>query len=74
MCMFPFKYGDEEYTECTSVDHGQPWCSHTADYDEDGLWGNCILGKCGDEEYTECTSVDHGSPGACTPLTGETAF
>ena len=24
-CVFPFTHGGEQYTACTSVDHGQPW-------------------------------------------------
>ena len=44
-CMFPFLFGGQEYSECTTAGHGQPWCSLTEDYDKDGLWGNCILGK-----------------------------
>ena len=44
-CKFPFLFEKQEYNECTSDGHGQPWCSHTDDYDKDGLWGNCILGK-----------------------------
>ena len=44
-CKLPFVFGGKEYSECTSNGHGQPWCSHTEDYDKDGLWGNCILGE-----------------------------
>lgn len=36
-CKFPFEYAGEQYTACTSVDNGQPWC-YTA---VAGQWGNC---------------------------------
>ncbi len=40
-CWFPFLYNGVQYDSCTDVDHGQEWCSVTANYDKDGLWGNC---------------------------------
>ena len=38
-CVFPFTYNGNQYTECTTVDNGQPWCSTDAVFK--GSWGNC---------------------------------
>ncbi|XP_015279236.1 PREDICTED: macrophage mannose receptor 1-like [Gekko japonicus] len=42
-CVFPFKYKNEWYVECTTIDSEnlQPWCGTTADVDKDSLTGYC---------------------------------
>ena len=40
-CEFPFVFNGQTYYECTSDGWNQPWCSLTANYDQDGQWGNC---------------------------------
>ncbi|KAL8165112.1 UNVERIFIED_CONTAM: hypothetical protein K2H54_029358, partial [Gekko kuhli] len=44
-CVFPFKYKNEWYVECTTIDSEnlQPWCGTTADVDKDSLTGYCPL-------------------------------
>ena len=43
-CVFPFKYKDVTYNNCTSVDVFQPWCA--TDYDQSSeeilAWGLCL--------------------------------
>ncbi|XP_077159614.1 macrophage mannose receptor 1-like [Paroedura picta] len=50
-CVFPFKYKNESYVECTTVnsENLQPWCGTTADVDEDSLTGYCPVK--GDNEH-----------------------
>ncbi|XP_066483946.1 macrophage mannose receptor 1 [Tiliqua scincoides] len=42
-CVFPFKYMNKWYSECTREgdEHGRLWCGTTADVDEDSLTGYC---------------------------------
>lgn len=46
-CVFPFKYKNKMYYECTSIDfiQGKTWCATTSDYDKDQLWGQCMSEK-----------------------------
>ena len=43
-CIFPFNFQGDTYSECTSVEHVQPWCAtevySSGNYVE-GKWGNC---------------------------------
>ena len=44
LCVFPFHYDGTTYSECTSVDHDQPWCSVEVDSNGNHVgekWGNC---------------------------------
>ena len=40
-CQFPYRYKGRAYYECTRRDNRKLWCSTTADYDNDLLWGVC---------------------------------
>lgn len=44
-CVFPFKYKDKQYNECTDAGRsdGLLWCATTADFDADKLYGFCPL-------------------------------
>uniref|UniRef100_G1PD26 Macrophage mannose receptor 1 n=1 Tax=Myotis lucifugus TaxID=59463 RepID=G1PD26_MYOLU len=44
-CVFPFKFKDKWYADCTKngSSKGWYWCSTTADYDTDKLFGYCPL-------------------------------
>ncbi|XP_017584697.1 PREDICTED: macrophage mannose receptor 1 isoform X1 [Corvus brachyrhynchos] len=44
-CVFPFKYKDKQYNECTDAGRsdGWLWCATTADFDADKLYGFCPL-------------------------------
>ncbi|XP_067049774.1 uncharacterized protein [Acropora muricata] len=41
-CVFPFSYHGVNYFTCTYQDHSSPWCAVTSDFDQDGVWGECI--------------------------------
>uniref|UniRef100_A0A8C1XSQ9 Insulin-like growth factor 2 receptor n=1 Tax=Cyprinus carpio TaxID=7962 RepID=A0A8C1XSQ9_CYPCA len=47
VCIFPFKYLGEFYSECTTQGKtdGRKWCATTSDYDKDQKWGFCSGGK-----------------------------
>jgi len=43
-CVFPFRYQGNTYTECTTVQEDQPWCStwtDSSDQHMSGHWGFC---------------------------------
>lgn len=42
-CHFPFQFEGKTYSSCTTVGRkdGLPWCSTTADYDQDKKYGFC---------------------------------
>ncbi|XP_077592286.1 macrophage mannose receptor 1 [Stigmatopora nigra] len=42
-CMFPFKFGEQWYSECTKAGRsdGQMWCATVADYNNEKKWGFC---------------------------------
>lgn len=44
-CVFPFKYEDKQYNECTDAGRsdGLLWCATTADFDADKVYGFCPL-------------------------------
>ena len=44
-CVFPFRYNGKTYNSCTVENSDNYYCSHSADYDEDGDWGDCDLGS-----------------------------
>jgi hypothetical protein len=50
-CVFPFKYKDQTYYDCTTEDFGTTnWCSVKVDREDKfitGKWGVCSLKKCG---------------------------
>ncbi|CAK8685878.1 unnamed protein product [Clavelina lepadiformis] len=78
-CYFPFSYNGRTYTACTTRDsdeiQGKPWCSMTANYDDDQRWGICDTCKdmaCTGEgkrctfpfiyngiSYNKCTTIDN---------------
>ena len=42
-CIFPFKYKDKRYNECTKDGHSKFWCSTKVDENgnHEKKWGNC---------------------------------
>uniref|UniRef100_A0A8C9T8W3 Fibronectin type-II domain-containing protein n=1 Tax=Scleropages formosus TaxID=113540 RepID=A0A8C9T8W3_SCLFO len=72
-CVFPFTVGGKTYNRCTT-DYwlpGIPWCSTTANYDQDKKWSYCPSSeydispnycvfpfKYNGQLYFSCTSVD----------------
>ena len=41
ICVLPFQYKNTLYYMCTTVDRGVLWCSTTANFDQDDMWGIC---------------------------------
>merc|ERR1719150_1535850 len=45
-CVFPFKYKDVEYTQCTYAESPLPWCATLTDSSGavvTGQWGDCQI-------------------------------
>ena len=42
-CVFPFIFNGTNYNECVKGDTDEFWCATTRNYDEDKLWGNCVM-------------------------------
>ena len=43
-CVFPFRYEDVLYDQCTQANYDKPWCATSTDEDEnfvEGYWKNC---------------------------------
>uniref|UniRef100_A0A803V281 MRC1 protein n=1 Tax=Ficedula albicollis TaxID=59894 RepID=A0A803V281_FICAL len=58
-CVFPFKYKDKQYNECTDAGRsdGLLWCATTADFDADKLYGFCPLIEITERFWTEDVST-----------------
>uniref|UniRef100_A0A8C3ERF6 Uncharacterized protein n=1 Tax=Corvus moneduloides TaxID=1196302 RepID=A0A8C3ERF6_CORMO len=58
-CVFPFKYKDKQYNECTDAGRsdGWLWCATTADFDADKLYGFCPLTNDTERFWTEDVST-----------------
>nr|XP_014124972.1 macrophage mannose receptor 1 [Zonotrichia albicollis] len=58
-CVFPFKYKDKQYNECTDAGRsdGLLWCATTADFDADKLYGFCPLKNDTERFWTEDVST-----------------
>merc|ERR1719422_542595 len=70
-CVFPFRYKGVVYTQCTSIDQSQPWCSTSVTASGDHVTGS--LGFC-PSTCPGAGSSSGGSTGGCTPgttFTGE---
>lgn len=68
MCMIPFIYEGQVYSQCVSPALGAPWCSLTFDYDTDGEYAYCDLANaviCDDSETG--TEGDDSSPTTSEP-------
>lgn len=58
ICVLPFIYQGMVYYECTLVDREFRWCSTTANYDADELWGYCE-GMSLQKECIECFIIKY---------------
>ncbi|XP_030827447.1 LOW QUALITY PROTEIN: macrophage mannose receptor 1-like [Camarhynchus parvulus] len=58
-CVFPFKYKDKQYNECTDAGRsdGLLWCATTSDFDADKLYGFCPLINNTERFWTEDVST-----------------
>ncbi|XP_022613796.1 macrophage mannose receptor 1-like isoform X2 [Seriola dumerili] len=42
LCMFPFMYRDQWYSDCTTASSkNHPWCAIETNYESNNLWGYC---------------------------------
>uniref|UniRef100_A0A3B4XE69 Mannose receptor, C type 1b n=1 Tax=Seriola lalandi dorsalis TaxID=1841481 RepID=A0A3B4XE69_SERLL len=42
LCMFPFMYRDQWYSDCTTASsENHPWCAIETNYESSNLWGYC---------------------------------
>uniref|UniRef100_A0A6J0UVP4 Cation-independent mannose-6-phosphate receptor isoform X1 n=1 Tax=Pogona vitticeps TaxID=103695 RepID=A0A6J0UVP4_9SAUR len=41
LCVFPFQYKGQSYSECIMAQHERPWCATTENMDKDNKWGFC---------------------------------
>uniref|UniRef100_A0A8C0UYV8 Macrophage mannose receptor 1-like n=1 Tax=Cyanistes caeruleus TaxID=156563 RepID=A0A8C0UYV8_CYACU len=59
-CVFPFKYKEKQYNECTDAGRsdGLLWCATTADFDADELYGFCPLINDTERFWTEDVSTN----------------
>ncbi|XP_013399870.1 uncharacterized protein LOC106166018 [Lingula anatina] len=62
-CVLPFIYQDTVYHSCITVNHNQPWCATTTNYDLDGRWGNCLVltSSYGEWKEADCSGNDIGT-------------
>ena len=71
-CVFPFTYNGVTYTDCTSVDDGQAWCSTATDDDGNHInnfWGYCGYNCLLSQQTTEPTAFTSES----SDVTSETS-
>uniref|UniRef100_A0A8C6L0H5 Insulin-like growth factor 2 receptor n=6 Tax=Nothobranchius TaxID=28779 RepID=A0A8C6L0H5_NOTFU len=67
VCVFPFKFRNNEYNECTADGRtdGKKWCATTSSFDKDHRWGFCskVSAKRQSSILFICDpSADRGSP------------
>merc|ERR1712154_680300 len=68
-CVFPFKYKDVEYYECTYAESPLPWCATQTDSSGSvvtGKWGDCQISTSSSTTSTTSTT----SSTACTTTGG----
>ncbi|XP_048580138.1 uncharacterized protein LOC5520382 [Nematostella vectensis] len=59
-CQFPFRYKGNMHYTATKMDHNQPWCATTDDFDRDHLWDNLPV------SFEPCDSKPCGAGATCT--------
>merc|ERR1719150_204502 len=84
-CVFPFKYKDVEYTQCSYAESPVPWCATLTDSAGavvTGNWGDCQISsttttgatcqlpfRYNGVVYSQCATVDQPGPWCSTTLT-----
>jgi hypothetical protein len=63
-CVFPFEYQGVNYSQCTCVDVGQPWCSLSSNFDLGHTWGYC-RGSFTQSDRTSCIA---GAASGASPI------
>ncbi|XP_067462383.1 macrophage mannose receptor 1-like [Thunnus thynnus] len=58
LCMFPFLYKNEWYSDCTKVDFSELWCATETKYDHE-LWGKCPINTKSDWHKHPTTGVSY---------------
>ena len=69
ICVFPFKYNDVEYFQCTYASSPTPWCATKVDANGTVVINN--WGDCANSQTSACPVEDLTKP-SCTAISGET--
>ncbi|XP_056620153.1 cation-independent mannose-6-phosphate receptor isoform X2 [Triplophysa dalaica] len=74
VCIFPFKFLNKSYTECTTEGrtNGRKWCSTTSDFNRDKKWGFCSDAQRGKRQSSILFSCDRTAGRGTPQLTSET--
>merc|ERR1712107_923753 len=67
VCVFPFKYEDKEYYQCTYANSPTPWCATKVD--PNGTVAINNWGDCANTQTSACPVEDLTKP-SCTALSG----
>ena len=68
ICVFPFKYQDVEYYQCTYASSPTPWCATKVDSNGTVVTNN--WGDCANTQTSACPTEDLTKP-TCTAITGD---
>ena len=71
VCVFPFKYNDVEYYQCTYASSPTPWCATKVDANGTVITNN--WGDCANTQTSACPVEDLTKP-SCTAISGESCI
>jgi hypothetical protein len=65
-CVFPFIYGNvPRYTCIDDANGGVLWCGKTSNYDQEKLWGNCVISSATTTPTTPTETIRTTDGGVC---------